>query len=256
MSGIHENGDVVLAHVARRLAAASVETDPYPYFFVDELFPADFYQQLRDNLPDRSKYQRLSDVSDLEVDYFQHRDQATLNRQWIEDLPEAGLRTFWNDTTEWLLGPALRQTAVDLLAPYMEQRYPGGGPLPEMTTEAELIRHRARYCLEPHTDLPSKVVVLLMYLPEQGDVEQLGTSVYRPLDPDFTDDGSGGLHPFKKFELVTTAPFRPNSAFGFLKNDRSFHGVEPISEEDGRKTSRDIIEWVVYDVPHHTSLQS
>lgn len=245
----------VLKHVAEKLASATVEADPYPHFFVDDIFPADFYRDLLDHLPDPSRYQKLSEVSDLDQDYFEHRDQASLTSEWVEKLPDPKLQRFWTETMSWLLGPALRTTAVELLNPFMDQRYPAGGPLPEMTTEAELIRHRAHYCLEPHTDLQSKVVVLLLYLPAFGGIEQLGTSVYRPRDTNFICEG-GELYPFEKFELVKTAPFAPNSAFGFLKSNRSFHGVEPISEEDGRKTSRDIIEWVVYDAAHQAALKA
>ncbi|MFP6756765.1 MAG: hypothetical protein VCC99_00895 [Alphaproteobacteria bacterium] len=37
-------------------------------------------------------------------------------------------------------------------------------------------------------------------------------------------------------------PYRPNSLFGFLKTDLSFHGVEPIEDED---IARDVI---LYDI--------
>ena len=41
---------------------------------------------------------------------------------------------------------------------------------------------------------------------------------------------------------VQTMPYRSNSLFGFLKTDLSFHGVEPIEEED---IARDVI---LYDI--------
>jgi len=46
---------------------------------------------------------------------------------------------------------------------------------------------------------------------------------------------------------VKTAPYRPNSLLAFLRSDISFHGVEPLSEQDVNSSGRDLIQYALYD---------
>ena len=46
---------------------------------------------------------------------------------------------------------------------------------------------------------------------------------------------------------MKTAPYKPNSLLAFLRSDISFHGVEPLSEQDVASCSRDLIQYVIYD---------
>ena len=46
---------------------------------------------------------------------------------------------------------------------------------------------------------------------------------------------------------MKTAPYRPNSLLAFERSDRSFHGVEPLAEEDFVTCNRDLIQYVLYD---------
>jgi hypothetical protein len=58
----------------------------------------------------------------------------------------------------------------------------------------------------------------------------MGTSFYVARDPKFVSDGNAHLH-FEDFINVYTVPARQNVAAGFFRNDRSFHGVEPVTEK-------------------------
>ena len=98
------------------------------------------------------------------------------------------------------------------------------------------------YSIAPHTDKPDKVVSLLFYLPADESLRELGTSLYVPKDPAFRCDGSI-RHPFELFRKVTTAPFLPNSLFGFLKTDQAFHGVEVI---DRPAVERNLLLYNIY----------
>ena len=110
--------------------------------------------------------------------------------------------------------------------------------------ESQLIRHRAGYFLGPHSDLYTKLVVLLIYLAPDESAAHLGTSLYRPKDPGFTCPNSAH-YPFEDFVRVKTAPYKPNSLLAFLRSDVSFHGVEPLSEQDVTACSRDLIQYVL-----------
>ena len=74
----------------------------------------------------------------------------------------------------------------------------------------------------------------------------MGTSLYRPKDPGFSCPNSTH-YPFEDFVKVKTAPYLPNSMLAFFRSDRSFHGVEPLSAQDGFTGNRDLIQYVLYD---------
>lgn len=60
---------------------------------------------------------------------------------------------------------------------------------------------------------------------------------YEKLDPKValkTADG-GPHHVRENFTRVVTAPYLPNSLFGFIRTDNAFHGVEPVTDPDARR---------------------
>jgi hypothetical protein len=113
---------------------------------------------------------------------------------------------------------------------------------PGFTTEWRFIRDSVDYKIGPHTDAARKVVSLLFYLPEGYVNHDLGTSIYVPTDHRQRCPG-GPHHPFEGFEQVWTAPYVPNSCFGFWKTDDSWHGVPPIS----RDIERNVLLFNIYE---------
>jgi len=235
-----------LNHVAARLRAAEVVLDPYPHYYLDNVFPEDYYRELLRHLPGNAVYQNLFEVTDYKLDHFRHRDQRDLREGWTAELPDE-IKGFWEDFSEWFLGPALAGAVLDSFAEPLRARYGGKESWPEVSVEPQLIRHRAGYFLGPHSDLYTKVVVLLIYLAPDESGAHLGTSLYRPKDPGFTCHDSTH-HPFEDFHRVKTAPYRPNTMLAFLRSDVSFHGVEPLTEQDVASTrGRDLIQYVLHD---------
>ena len=94
----------------------------------------------------------------------------------------------------------------------------------------QLCRDLAGYSIGPHTDGRKDTATYLYYLPKDDANPELGTSVYVPKDTSFTCDGSEH-HDFRLFDRILTAAFVPNSCFGFIRSDNSFHGVEPSNAE-------------------------
>ena len=90
----------------------------------------------------------------------------------------------------------------------------------------QLCRDLPGYSIGPHTDDKKEIMTLLFYLPRNDNHPEAGTSVYEPLDPDFRCDGTKH-HVFGLFRKLWTAEYMPNSVFGFIRSDNSFHGVEP-----------------------------
>src|SRR5271167_2249412 len=234
-----------LTHVVERLRAPEVMLEPYPHYYLENVFPDEYYQALLSYLPGSNVYQNLFEVSSLKLDHFRHRDQRDLNEGWTETLPDE-LRSFWSAFNEWFLSSRLAQTVLDSFAEALHARIGEKQSWPTVSVEAQLIRHRAGYFLGPHSDLHTKLVVLLVYLARDGSTSHLGTSLYRPKDPGFSCPNSTH-YPFEDFIRVKTVPYKPNSLLGFVRSDVSFHGVEPLSEKDCTACSRDLIQYVVYD---------
>jgi hypothetical protein len=158
----------------------------------------------------------------------------------------AEIKPFWDQFSDWFLGPELAAAVLQTFAGPLGERFGDESCWPAVSVEAQLIRHREGYFLGPHTDLWSKLVVLLFYLAPDERAAHLGTSIYRPKDPGFTCPKS--LHyGFEDFDKVMTAPYRPNSLLAFVRSDRSFHGVEPLSDRDAALCDRDLIQYVLYD---------
>ena len=227
-----------LDHFVERLRTARVEVDPFPHYYLDHVFPDDYYEELLRNLPPSDVYENLYEVTDLKLDHFRHRDQRDMNEGWVDRLP-AGLKPFWRSFNEWFLGPELAQA---VLKSFGSQR----ASWPEVSVESQFIRHRAGYFLGPHSDLYTKLVVLLIYLAPDNSAEHLGTSLYRPKDPSFECPDSKHYE-FEDFVRVKTAPYRPNSMLAFVRSNISFHGLEPLSQSDVSTAGRDVIQYVIHD---------
>ncbi len=227
-----------LEHVSERLRTAKVELDPFPHYFLERVFPDDYYRQLLRNLPASDVYENLYEVTDLKLDHFRHRNQRDMDDGWTERLP-ARVKPFWEAFNEWFLGPAFARAVLES---FRSERT----SWPEVSVESQFIRHRAGYFLGPHSDLYTKLVVLLIYLAPDNSAEHLGTSLYRPKDPSFSCPDSKH-YPFEDFIRVKTAPYKPNSLLAFLRSDISFHGLEPLSQTDVAAEGRDVIQYVLHD---------
>lgn len=235
----------LLDHFANRLREAEVSLDPFPHYCLENVFPDDYYQLLLKNLPVSDSYENLYEVTTLKLDHFRHRDQRDMNDGWTDKLP-AGQKKFWDRFDSWFLGGELAQAVLKTFLEQMRARFGSEIGWPEVSVESQLIRHRAGYFLGPHSDLHTKLVVLLVYLAPDETAAHLGTSLYRPKDPDFTCPNSTH-YPFADFVKVKTAPYKPNSLLAFFRSDVSFHGLEPLSDSDVQSSGRDLIQYVLYD---------
>jgi len=234
-----------LIHFANRLREAEVLLDPYPHFCLDNILPDEYYHTLIENLPSSTSYENLYEVTTLKLDHFRHRDQRDMNAGWTDTFPNEQ-KAFWNDFDSWFLGDSLAQAVLKTFPDQMHARF--GEQWPSVSVESQLIRHRPGYFLGPHSDLHTKLVVLLIYLAPDESTAHLGTSLYRPKDPNFTCPNSTH-YDFKDFIKVKTAPYKPNSLLAFFRSDVSFHGLEPLGTSDVRHSGRDLIQYVLYDKP-------
>jgi hypothetical protein len=232
-------------HLLDRIANAAIEPSPYPYIYVPEVFPADFYRELRRHLPPASAYRTLRALKRVTKDYPETRLVLPLTAEAIGALDQP-YRDFWRRTRKWLLDGRLLDLALSRFAPFLQQRF--GRSKVEYFHEALVVQDQTDYSLGPHTDSVQKVLSFLFYLPADDRHAQLGTSMYAPKVPGFTCPG-GPHYSFERFEKLRTLPYLPNSLFAFLKTDHSFHGVEPIEEPN---VHRDLL---LYDIRMRTNVK-
>ena len=218
----------IQAHFNYHLANSVVRNWPFPHLYYENVFPDDFYSRLVKSLPEFPVYDPISKV------------RAVKKRGGGVAFPDRFVITI--DDNMKSLGPdwdiarviiRSQATHVGLLSKFndiIQQR------LTEQTNvepDAILIRDRTNYVLGPHTDNPSRLAVLIIYLPETDENPHLGTSIYVPKDPKMTCIGTSHYN-HSDFDRVFTAPYKPNSAIAFVKTDNSFHGVEPLMADEER----------------------
>jgi hypothetical protein len=220
--------DSVLTHVIDRLKKAQIHTDPYPHFFVPDIFPEEFYQEILNHLLDVSLLQNWPKIQNNAPDQYQQRWLLGLNDENLSRLPFSHC-IFWKNIRDALGSDLWKKELTHHFDPYLKKRFGDTYAKDQFCSSMELVHDKTNYAIGPHTDHPAKVITLLFYLPKSTDLAHLGTSVYRPRDPTFTCEGLAH-YPRDQFEKLSTAPFVPNSLFGFVKTNNSFHGVEPIQD--------------------------
>jgi hypothetical protein len=57
----------VIGYVMDRLANASINLDPFDHFYIKDIFPEDFYQEILSNIPDGVSYTKLSETGKVDA---------------------------------------------------------------------------------------------------------------------------------------------------------------------------------------------
>lgn len=233
-------------HVMYRIGNAPIRNYPYPHFYLENVFPEGFYAEILGHLPPLEAYQPLAEtglVGAKRGSDRPYKDRHTMLMGESElarfDPPDRG---FWTDVVAWLQSEEVIRFVLQKFASLVKQRFKESLDTATFYPEFQLVRDSANYSLGPHSDHPTKVAVLIFYLPATADNPHLGTSIYVPKDPTFRCQG-GPHYPRERFKKVVTMEYKPNSVFGFLKTSNSFHGVEPVA---GAGARRDLIQLSVY----------
>lgn len=217
----------VESHAIQRIDSAPLVTVPFPHIYVESLLPEDYYDELLANLPPRDSLPRASEIFGNEN--YRLRHVLDLADEEAIGLLARSPTDFWRQLAAWLLNQRFRSALLGKFCDPIEARFPAMTGRIEVYSDAVLARDEASYSLLPHTDSKYKLVSALLYLARDGNSPLLGTSLYKPLDPEFRCAG-GPSYPYADFRRVATMDYKPNSLFAFAKTDDSFHGVEYAGE--------------------------
>ena len=205
-------------HVIYKLRNAPVSRYPFPHFYAENVFPDDFYWNLLKNLPEDEKYS-----GDSGTGIYNNRRFAVLDALEFDEFKSNHFAS----------------SLLSIFPQDFHTRFPDGKA--KFSTEWRLVRDEKGYQIGPHTDAKWKVLSLLFYLPVDNSYPDAGTSIFVPEDHKF--ECAGGPHYNKQgFLKAWTAPYKPNSCFGFWKTSNSWHGVDEI----GYKMRRDVLLYNIF----------
>jgi hypothetical protein len=219
----------LLNYTTYRFANEPVREYPFPHFLLHDAFHTELYRALLAQWPEDGAFVSSRRYNNLEP----LRHFVRLTAEGLDRLP-GPQAAFSRDIVRWFE----RSELLDLVFGKHKslQRLRGRLDRTEGRPLAELVRHNVSlaydhtgYQLQPHADDPRVVFNMLFYITEDATHPGAGTTLYVLKDRSFVSRGEP-RHPRADFESVVTLPYLPNTMFGFIRSERSFHGVEPVTE--------------------------
>lgn len=204
---------------------------PFTHAITYGLLSTADYGRVLENLPPPEALPPINTVRKMGTK-FEQRRALDFKPAELAKLDEP-YRTFWERVAAVFLSRELRH----LLLTKFEFRDTG-----QEQSEALLLCDSNGFEIKPHTDSPRKLVTCLYYLAADTSQDHLGTTLYEPRDPEFSDAVSTQLD-YDLFRPVAEARYLPNTMVSFKRSDKSFHGRPPVTKTGNRP------RWVlVFDV--------
>lgn len=210
--------------VIKKIKDAQIITDPYPHIMIENIFPAEFYDEILETLPSLDDYALKS----------KYPGRKTLTLDSLDNLNEKK-KIFWEQMTNWLRSDEFAYTLLQKFS--INKKGNSDFFLHKDLEDFEVI---------PHTDLRSKLVTYLFYLPKDASMPNLGTDILVPkkdADVSFTTEHQK----WENFDIVKSSKYVPNSFFCFTPCENSFHAVKIKFPENCERKERDTIRGFVFD---------
>lgn len=221
--------DELVAHAARSILNAPVQSKPYPHIAFENFWPEDFYRLLLANKPESQNYRRLNG--------------ANTRRQFILfdgscDAGDEERRQLWKDVSDVLSSPEIEAALRERLDEGLRIRSRGSRedwPV-KMYPRPVLYEDYDGYAIKPHPDTRRKVLTMMIYMPEDDSMKELGTTIFK-ISPK-------GLISWKHYGLTVdkTVPFMPNTGLAFVVIHpkynpfrTSWHGRDAIAVPPDKK---------------------
>jgi hypothetical protein len=227
----------VLVHLLRRLGEVRVEEQPFPHFFVEEVFPADIYDEMLAALPPTEIYQPMG-KRHQNGDGGYNRYEFLLATENFARLTNYQSHV-WRGVQRAIGSPQVKLAVYSKLSSGLAYRFQV--PREQVSSIAGhprsgLMRETTGYSIAPHPDTRKKIVTMQFALPVDRSQEALGTALYErsfsPLD---------WLSAPRGFRKVKQFPFRPNCAYAFSVlnglGKKSWHGREHFPAALGERNS-------------------
>lgn len=209
-------------YIIEKLNGSVLVTDPFPYIYIENFLPQDFFDYIVGIMPE-DRY--LSSFS--EKKYVTH----------VKPIENKILLTIYNSSIKYkeLEGVPNRDKIIDLHKWYSTFLKKAVANKLQVSLENErdddLLYNidTPGFFKVPHTDTPQKIFSILLYITES----KVGTSIHTPKEIGFTDSVGYDLPP-SMFNKIFTTTHKPNNMFAFVRTDNSFHSVEKLSSGERR----------------------
>ena len=214
----------IAAHVREVVAAAPLQTDPFPHVVLEPLLPPKAFQALVDAVPPE--------------DFFEGDKHLNLRGVGLsKTIAPLFSRLIWqslrNDIVGGVLGPALagrfRPCARDFLRLSVGDAFVDEAlALPLYPHGLRLMLRRPGWTLPPHCDPRDQFITTLLYLAPPGEGDTYGTQLFRVLQDNFIPGWANTYYPEDEglaCELVKTMPYRGNLCLSFLNLGGGAHGA-------------------------------
>lgn len=198
------------ADIIQAVGAAQLRSRPFPHLRLSCVFGKEEYRDIRRLLPGNADYAELRHKDARLPDGTFSRLEFQLTGERLARL-DPNRRRYWSE-----FAAALRHgnVARAFAARFAELKC--DVPLEKGSTlRLSLVRDFPGYFIRPHQDVPSKLLTVQIYLPQDDGESDRGTIFYRR--------GDSGL-----LEIDSTVPYLPNSGYAFPVTEGSWHGVDPI----------------------------
>lgn len=210
--------------VIEKIKNSPIIQEPYPHLIIDNIFPTDFYTELIKNLPTIDEYALKS----------KYPGRKTLTLESLDRLDQEK-KQFWTKLTDWIKSPEFTQVLLEKFSI-------------NKNGHSDFFLHKdlENFEVSPHTDLRSKLITYLFYLPKDDSMSELGTNILVPKSEkniSFTTQHQD----WENFDIVKSSKYVPNSFFCFAPNQNSFHAVKIKFPEKCEKKERDTIRGFVFD---------
>ena len=215
-----------------QLLNAPVKGYPSPHSYIENFFPANFYERIQEHMISRKDLQPIAETGKVGGTRNPYKDRFVMMLPSDRMNALKGVqRTFWDGMSELLNSIEMQTALLHQFQPLVDERLGPDLGGASFKSNVQFIQDQGNYKIGPHTDHPEKVISILIYLPLTDEHSEWGTSLYAPKDRHFRCDG-GPHRNFEDFDRIYTFEYRPNSAAFFLKTSYSFHGVEQNPSAD------------------------
>ena len=234
--------------ILEKISSMDITPRPYPYYFVDQLFPEEMYEFMVKYWPNDKSFWGQNDIADKPLAHKEANYRKVVLMEDVGDFQiENNGQIFWEEVKKILLGRELVEAFVDRCFEFLnKERDDLNWSKLEIWSDALLQSDQEGFQLGPHHDSRHALFSNIIYLPDIGDDIGMGTIVYKPKAEFRTKvtnigvDYDNHYHKTDNFEEVYRAPYKENSMFGFINSPRAFHG---LGEIDSTKTRRRNILW-------------
>ena len=247
----------MIDYIINTINETVITTEPFEHKFVNNIFPDEYYKKLIKNLPKKDEYIPINKSGTVTKNYAAERYMFDLNFDNIKKLNKLQQQTF-TELINVFTSPNFFNAINNNFKKIIQKRISEftdfekkliGEDKFEFSIQAMLVKDLQKYKLGAHTDITTKFLTFLFYIPKDLSQVELGTALYKPKSGIEIQMGEKGnyhatLEMTKEyFDVVGKVPFSPNSLLLFPRTNDSFHGVEIINKEN---TERDLIQLNYY----------